>query len=1070
MIRFARLRGRKRANLHRFAAFAALPSASFSGCSSSFDMSSSSITQHLESDSSRISAYWLEQLRKVERGVARDMICKLAPENVIGYQNPGSSMLQFVLNAKAEHPDKIIVLRCGDFYEVYGVDAVMFVAYAGLNPMRGPGIVRAGCPVANIQTTLDGLTAAGLTAAVYEEIQEPDVAPGRPAKRPRAKRRALSHVVSPGCTIYPYKLSLRPHDIDYALNKPYVGVHGTVSNGYNLVEVRVDEQSVTRYNRLSEEAVISLLSMTGYVEPIILQNGNALKKCLHFSSANSLSSAIDEVHGYNEQNFMSVVLKKVGMASGLNDADLHSFRHLNPGASASDKPRFIYHSTAGQIGLMPNPNIPDLVTSLLPASHYAHSARFLRKWLAMPPPRMIAASMRSMCKLLSESQHLTIPRTCQPFIVGKAMQLLQKKQCNAAIFRDIRNCAHEHEELVATLLTLTSHQTGMECLSEGLEDSVQSICSHIDAVIADDTHDDENRQDLDLLNELQSAKDREALKAFFAHNEVTFRGYITPMHPRLQEVYADLRNAARELVRHVIIDFKAPKAGKEPKAESGILSGEPSGEKTEMYFHPTDRRGQALHRRFTTANISDALQHYKALAAAATKEVESLLQQLCEDLMQYQIGIIHASNWALILQAVNAHTVAARRSGWCLAADISHSHTHTRHGLDLRGLSAWWMDRKDPATVTNDVSIHGMQLLTAPNMSGKSTVMRATLVAALLANAGLFVPCTSATVPQYDCFFLRATSFDVPSEGKSAFAIEMDDMAVLLRDSSAKSLVMIDEIGRGTSSSDGAALAGALLEHLAAKRVNGIFSTHLHEVLDLPLRIDSVEKKKMGFEVTIPSETGLSGGDRVKWTYKFEDGVCTDSMGLETARLYMVDPSVLNRASQLRTPAAGEPSLSPNLESLYAANAALYTQQRAEHHRLHEPNNQSLETVLTLVRDVFPSSTDFHDDIVIIESCDEPSAHFEGHSCVYLIHARKINTPDTFYVGETEVIASRLAHHKSSVRMRGADVRTALLKVSDKSTARLIEAKLIIALKNKGYFVTNSSDGSHRHFGSATIE
>ena len=103
--------------------------------------------------------------------------------------------------------------------------------------------------------------------------------------------------------------------------------------------------------------------------------------------------------------------------------------------------------------------------------------------------------------------------------------------------------------------------------------------------------------------------------------------------------------------------------------------------------------------------------------------------------------------------------------------------------------------------VKNDVDLDGVFLLTAPNMSGKSTLMRSILVAALLANCGLFVPCDLALVPRYDHFFLRTASYDIPSESKSAFALEMDDMRVVLRDCTPRSLVMIDELGKGASES-----------------------------------------------------------------------------------------------------------------------------------------------------------------------------------------------------------------------------------------------------------------------------
>jgi len=107
----------------------------------------------------------------------------------------------------------------------------------------------------------------------------------------------------------------------------------------------------------------------------------------------------------------------------------------------------------------------------------------------------------------------------------------------------------------------------------------------------------------------------------------------------------------------------------------------------------------------------------------------------------------------------------------------------------------------------------------------------------------------------------------------------MDDVRVLLRDCSPNSLVLLDEIGKGTSARDGAALSGALLEALDAVPVTAVFATHLHELFDLPLATRHLAWKRMGME-----EEGDGQGVGVRWTYRLEDGRCTDSMALHTAR------------------------------------------------------------------------------------------------------------------------------------------------------------------------------------------
>lgn len=106
----------------------------------------------------------------------------------------------------------------------------------------------------------------------------------------------------------------------------------------------------------------------------------------------------------------------------------------------------------------------------------------------------------------------------------------------------------------------------------------------------------------------------------------------------------------------------------------------------------------------------------------------------------------------------------------------------------------------------------------------------------------------------------------------------MDDVRVLLRDCTPNSLVLLDEIGKGTSARDGAALSGALLEALDAIPVTAVFATHLHELFDLPLATRHLQWKRMGME----EEEGGSG--ELRWTYTLEDGRCADSMALHTAR------------------------------------------------------------------------------------------------------------------------------------------------------------------------------------------
>lgn len=187
----------------------------------------------------------------------------------------------------------------------------------------------------------------------------------------------------------------------------------------------------------------------------------------------------------------------------------------------------------------------------------------------------------------------------------------------------------------------------------------------------------------------------------------------------------------------------------------------------------------------------------------------TVLKTLSADVYGNVDGIKQAAAWSVILQAASDHTVSACQKNWCIpelldfidtdlgssdSKDITQSMSvQSRMTMSVKGISPYWIDRSK--AVHNDFELNGLFLLTAPNMSGKSTLMRTILVAALLANCGLFTPCTSAKIPRYDHFFLRTSSHDIPSEGKSAFAVEMEDMRIILDDSTHRSLIMIDELG-----------------------------------------------------------------------------------------------------------------------------------------------------------------------------------------------------------------------------------------------------------------------------------
>jgi len=269
------------------------------------DAAAAAAAAHLRALRAAHGPAWGDRLASLERPAAAALVPLLTAANPLGYDSGSAlveaggasaregTLLHFVLEEKRRQPDKVILVRVGDFFEAFGLDAAMLVEHAGLNPMGGKP--RAGCPWRNVQATLDGLVlGGGLTVAVYEELAEPEAVRG--AKRQGLKRRVLSQVVSPGSPTYMYDLSLRQSELDFKPSRPYAAVYcGTVGvggggggggsggddacgassslRGFGLVLVHVEPREVEMLERLSPEALRARLAAEGPVEPVFLSPG-----------------------------------------------------------------------------------------------------------------------------------------------------------------------------------------------------------------------------------------------------------------------------------------------------------------------------------------------------------------------------------------------------------------------------------------------------------------------------------------------------------------------------------------------------------------------------------------------------------------------------------------------------------------------------------------------------------------------------------------------------------------------------------------------------------------------------
>jgi DNA mismatch repair protein MutS len=315
--------------------------------------------------------------------------------------------------------------------------------------------------------------------------------------------------------------------------------------------------------------------------------------------------------------------------------------------------------------------------------------------------------------------------------------------------------------------------------------------------------------------------------------------------------------------------------------------------KSNLHLVPTDYQ-----RRQTITNgerfVTPALKAYEERVLTASERIEQRERELFESL-RARVGreVTRLNTTARVIATIDVLGSLAE-----VAMREGYARPRMTDGFALRIFAGRHpvVERMMPRDkfVPNDVQLTEdarVIILTGPNMAGKSTVLRQVGLIALMAHVGSFVPASDAEIGVLDRLFTRVGASDNLARGQSTFMVEMSETSAILHTATARSLVLLDEIGRGTSTYDGVSIAWAVTEHLhETTRCKTIFATHYHELTQLADELSALRN----FNVAVREV-----GDRILFVHRLEPGGADRSYGIEVGRLAGLPAPLLDRARQL---------------------------------------------------------------------------------------------------------------------------------------------------------------------------
>ncbi|MFZ2620555.1 MAG: DNA mismatch repair protein MutS [Alphaproteobacteria bacterium] len=313
----------------------------------------------------------------------------------------------------------------------------------------------------------------------------------------------------------------------------------------------------------------------------------------------------------------------------------------------------------------------------------------------------------------------------------------------------------------------------------------------------------------------------------------------------------------------------------------------PKSQEEKVPAHFIHRQTTVSTHRYSTAELMTLERAFAAAEATALARENALFAMLCKAVVQVSVRLLEMTQALATLDVLAAGAELAVSRDYCRPT-LDNNRTFTiqqgRHPV---------VERVVENFVPNDCTLSNGQLwlLTGPNMAGKSTFLRQNALITLLAHCGFYVPAKAAIIGLTDQIFTRIGAADDLARGQSTFMVEMTETASILNHATAQSLVILDEMGRGTATFDGMSLAWACVEHLAqVTQARTLFATHYHELTQLAETIENIHN----YHVAVKAWDG-----QIVFLHSVQAGAAAGSYGLHVAKLAGVPQAVLRRAEQV---------------------------------------------------------------------------------------------------------------------------------------------------------------------------